>query len=149
MILISHRGNTNGSNKDENNPKYIDNAIEDGYDVEIDIWCINELIYLGHESPQYLVDFSWIIDRVLKLWIHCKNINALIYIKNCGYDIRYFWHQSDDVTITSNGFFWTYPGKQLTKNSIAVMPETKPFNDIEISYGICSDYIIKYKDYIE
>lgn len=51
----------------------------------------------------------------------------------------------DDVTITSKGYFWTYPGKQLTNNSIAVMPEIKDFNNIEIAYGVCSDFVEKYK----
>ena len=38
MKLISHRGNINGKiEKFENNPNYIDTAIEQGYDVEIDL----------------------------------------------------------------------------------------------------------------
>jgi len=39
MILISHRGNINGRFESwENEPTYIDKAIAEGYDVEIDIW---------------------------------------------------------------------------------------------------------------
>jgi hypothetical protein len=38
---------------------------------------------------------------------------------------------------------WTYPGKRLTKNSIAVLPEKKL--DVEIA-GICSDYVERFKD---
>jgi len=38
MKLISHRGNLFGPNPtNENNPDYILNAIELGYDVEIDV----------------------------------------------------------------------------------------------------------------
>ena len=38
MILISHRGNTNGKNINRENTKsYIDEAIAKGFDVEIDI----------------------------------------------------------------------------------------------------------------
>ena len=38
MILIAHRGNVSGPNPEmENNPLYIDRALEKGYDVEIDI----------------------------------------------------------------------------------------------------------------
>lgn len=70
----------------------------------------------------------------------------MIFLKESGYVFNYFWHQEDDVTITSIGYFWTYPGKQLTKNSIAVMPETKDFIEINNAYGICSDYIEKYKN---
>ena len=44
MLLISHRGNLNGPDKKfENHPKYIQNAIKKGFDVEIDIYfyCSN------------------------------------------------------------------------------------------------------------
>jgi hypothetical protein len=146
MVLISHRGNINGPfESSENKPTYINRAISKGYDVEIDVWYIDGILFLGHDKPDYSIDFRWFRDRIEKLWIHCKNIDALNYFKNCGYELNYFWHQVDDVTITSKGYFWTYPGKKLTNNSIAVMPEIKEFIDIEISFGICSDNIEKYK----
>ena len=149
MILISHRGNIDGRMESwENEPTYIDLAISKGYDVEIDIWYKDGLLWLGHDKPDYGIDFRWIRDRFTKLWIHCKNIEALFYFKDCGYNINYFWHQSDDVTITSMGYFWTFPGKQLTKNSIACMPEISEFENIEISFGICSDNIKKYENLI-
>ena len=38
MILIAHRGNIDGPNPEmENNPQYIDKAIDSGYNVEIDV----------------------------------------------------------------------------------------------------------------
>lgn len=147
MKLISHRGNINGRFEScENEPTYIDLAISKGYDVEIDIWYQDNQLWLGHDKPQYGIDFRWVRDRINKIWIHCKNTEALLYFKECGYELNYFWHQEDDVTITSLGYFWTYPGKKLTKNSIAVMPEIKEFDNIEISFGICSDYINEYKN---
>lgn len=146
MIYIAHRGNTNGKFESyENEPNYIDMAIKKGFDAEIDIWCIDNLIYLGHDEPQYGIDFRWLRDRITRLWIHCKNLEAMVLLKNCGYDANYFWHQEDDFTITSTGFFWTYPGKELSSNSVAVMPETKEFKDIEKAYAICSDYVEKIK----
>ena len=120
-------------------------AISKGYDVEIDVWYKDNMLWLGHDKPDYVVDFGWFRDRISKIWIHCKNIEALLSLKESNYPLNYFWHQNDDVTITSLGFFWTYPGKKLTSNSIAVMPEIEEYHDIEISYGICSDYISKYK----
>lgn len=146
MILISHRGNIEGRNEElENKPIYIDSAISKGFDVEIDIWFIDDILILGHDKPDFEIDLKWILDRHSKLWIHCKNIAALLYLKESGYSINYFWHQEDDVTITSYGYFWTYPGKKLTKYSIAVMPEIKEFDNIELCSGICSDYIVRYK----
>jgi len=146
MVLISHRGNINGRFESwENEPTYIDKAIKEGYDVEIDVWYVNNTLYLGHDNPQYGINLNWLVDRVSKLWVHCKNIDSMAYLKDSIHPINYFWHQEDDLTITSLGYFWTYPGKQLTNNSIAVMPEIKEFNNIEIAYGICSDNIKNYK----
>ena len=146
MIYIAHRGNINGPSELENHPDYIQDALRNGYDVEVDLWYINDEVFLGHDSPQYKIDYRWLRDRISSLWIHCKNIDALYFLSELGYEMNYFWHQEDDVTITSTGYFWTYPGKQLTSNSIAVMPEIEDFKDINIAYGICSDYIYKIKD---
>ena len=146
MRLISHRGNIDGRLESwENEPTYIDLTISKGYDVEVDVWFKDNILWLGHDKPDYGMDFNWFLDRIDNLWVHCKNIEAVLYFKECDYDVNYFWHQEDDITFTSKGHIWTYPGKKLTKYSIAVMPEIKQFDDIEISYGICSDYIKKYK----
>ena len=73
---------------------------------------------------------------------HAKDIYALEKLKKIK--TIYFWHQEDDYTLTSNGYFWTYPGKKLVKNSICVLPELANYEDIT-SDGICSDYIKKFK----
>ena len=45
MILISHRGNIDGPNEvRENSPYYIMEALEAGYDVEIDLWSRNGIL---------------------------------------------------------------------------------------------------------
>ena len=59
-------------------------------------------------------------------------------------NIHYFWHQNDDITLTSKGYIWAYPGKQPIKNSIAVLPEIHN-DDISNCIGICSDIIEAYK----
>ena len=59
-------------------------------------------------------------------------------------DINCFWHQNDDITLTSKGYIWTYPGKQPIQSSIAVMPEL--YNDnLTNCIGICSDHVEDYK----
>lgn len=145
MILISHRGNTNGSIESyENEPNYIDLAIKKGYDVEVDVWYKDNMLWLGHDKPDYVIDFRWFIDRISKLWIHCKNIEAIVYFRECEYDVNYFWHENDTLTLTSLKYIWVFPGKQPIKNSIAVMPDINN-DDISQCLGICSDYIEKYK----
>ena len=148
MIYISHRGNLDEKNvHSENKPFYIDQAIESGFDVEIDLWLVKNEIFLGHDSPQYQINDEWLNSRSDNLWVHCKNISALEFLKENLEHMNYFFHQNDDVTITSRGFFWTFPGKQLTKHSIACLPEIGNFENIEISFGICSDFIKKYKHF--
>ena len=48
---------------------------------------------------------------IQKIWFHAKNIEAFYELLKLN--IVCFWHQNDDVTLTSNGYIWTYPGKQL------------------------------------
>ncbi len=145
MKLISHRGNINGRLESrENEPTYIDLAIQKGYEVEVDVWYKGDMLWLGHDNPNYGIDFGFIKDRIRKLWVHCKNIEAVVYFDECGYDVNYFWHQEDTLTLTSQKYIWVYPGKQPIMNSIAVMPEINN-DDFSKCLGICSDYIEKYK----
>ena len=145
MKLIAHRGNINGKNPErENSVEYITKALRHGYDVEVDVWYKDEILWLGHDKPDYGIDFRWIRDRISKLWVHCKNVEAVIYFKECGYDVNYFWHEEDTLTLTSRNHLWVYPGKQPIKNSIAVMPEINN-DDISECLGICSDKIKEYK----
>ena len=147
MKLIAHRGNIDGPNmNEENKPEYILQAIEKGYFVEIDLWYKDNTLYLGHDSPQYEIEYSFFIVNKYKLFIHCKNIQALQYILNKNDDLECFFHDNDECVLTSKGNIWTYPGKLLTKKSICVMPERAENinNNLSECVGICSDYISKY-----
>lgn len=142
VIKISHRGNTSGPNKErENSPSYISEALQK-YDVEIDVWFIDGEFFLGHDKPTYPIHISFL--RNPKLWCHAKNLQALTrMLKNSS--IHCFWHQSDDLALTSQNYLWTYPGKELAKtNAIAVLPEIAKGWDIDRAVGICSDFIERY-----
>lgn len=153
MKLIAHRGNIEGPNPlEENNPDYIEKAISEGYDVEIDVRYdkYEEQFYLGHDNSQYLVSRYWLAQNMEFLWIHCKNTEALCqFSKTGGYN--YFWHQEDDFTLTSKKYIWSYPGKPYSPNSIIVMPEWNlkidSFSDLKVydCFGICSDYVGRIK----
>jgi hypothetical protein len=145
MILISHRGNIKGKNPPmENHPDYIKNSLNKGFDVEIDIWSVDDKFILGHDKPQYEISENFILSNYKKLWLHCKDFNSLTTLKDEKYkNVNYFWHESDKVTITSKGYFWVYPGHQPIKNSISVLPELHN-DDVRNCLGICSDFIEKY-----
>lgn len=149
MRYIAHRGNISGQDSiQENTPNYIDRAICLGYDVEIDVWYIDHKLYLGHDLPVYEVSYSFFINP--KLWIHCKNPEALLFFSEHNNNLlNFFWHEKDRYTITSKGIVWAYPGSKLNSMSVSVLPETIFDVNVKTStiYGICSDYIEMYKKY--
>ena len=148
MKLISHRGNIHGSNMElENDPNQIDICIEMGYDVEVDL-RYDELtgsLWLGHDEPQYPITWTWLSQRSHELWIHCKDFKTLNEM-SCfartsdsmpGYN--YFWHQTDDYTLTSKGYIWTYPDKKVGPRSVLVDVNGEGID--QECYGICSDHV--------
>lgn len=140
MILISHRGNLTGpSPTEENKPYYIDFAISNGFDVEIDVRMIGSRIFLGHDGPEEEIGIDWLSSRMKNLWVHCKNLDIMSFLN--GTEFNHFWHQDDDCTLTSHGFIWTYPGKTLYPKSIGVLPEKWQSSSISNCSGICSDFI--------
>ena len=154
MFFIAHRGNITGKNPEkENNPDYIDDAIKEGYDVEIDVWGVRneqgaDKMYLGHDEPKYEVSSDWFLRRRNKLWIHAKNLDALTWFSHNILKWNVFWHQKDDFTLTGHRFIWTYPKFPLNGRSIAVLPEKSGYSkeDLLNSAGICSDNIAKIKE---
>lgn len=150
MKLIAHRGLMWGPDAQwENHPVQIVCAIAAGFDVEIDVRMKNHQLYLGHDRAMHEVTEEYLCTP--KFWIHAKDFataEKLSHMQSQGAHINFFWHQSDDRTLTSQGFWWTQPGQQLVKNSIAVMPETqmnvnelKSWAHTVSCVGICSDHV--------
>lgn len=145
MKLIAHRGNINGPNPEkENHPDYINAAIKSGYDVEVDVWLINDKWYLGHDNPEHEIKYDFLLD--FQLWLHAKNGEAFDkLLKDKNYYFNVFWHTTEDWILTSKGYIWTYPNKFLYENSICVIPELGYNGNIKKCYGICTDFIKNYK----
>ena len=71
MIWIAHRGNINQREpKLENHPDYLMAAIEKGFDVEVDVWLVENHWFLGHDEPQYKVEASFLAHS--SMWLHAK-----------------------------------------------------------------------------
>ena len=146
MRWILHRGNMKGPGSCENNPVGIQNALNSGYDVEIDLWIRGNEFWLGHDKPEYLIDKSFIKKE--GLWIHCKDANTLEQMTLNYKTLRFFYHTEEDYVLTSKCDIWCYVGMPALKNSIIVMPERTPklysFTELtDLGCGICSDYIEK------
>jgi len=150
-ISISHRGNLYGpEKKKENLPETIDEAIARGLHVEIDIWVDNSRIFLGHDTPVTEIPCDYLQNRCEKLWIHCKNAEALTFL--LGHKLNVFYHEKDLRTLTSEGYIWSRPGSYaFCKNEILVMPEkyygpssTNWLKSNHQFYGVCTDFPLEF-----
>ena len=147
MYYIAHIGNEFGRNEDrENKEDYILECLELGYDCEIDVWIIDNHIFLGHDRPEHITTIDFIIDRKEHLWIHCKNDSALEYfVKN---KTNCFYHDKDNYTITNKGIVWGNINSKCISNMICVMPEKyhiDVLDELKKCIGVCSDYVSFYK----
>ena len=146
MRIIAHRANINGPDLErENSISNIRQCINSGFDVEIDIRLIENNLYLGHDKPVELISKETLFEIKEKSWIHCKNLEAMSYFHKYGEGFNFFWHEKDSYTLTSKGFIWAYPGKELSHGCICVMPEFKNKKNIydfkkNIAAGVCTDY---------
>ena len=137
MILISHRGNIDGIVfKRENTQSYIQDAIDLGYDVEIDVRLIDGQLWLGHDGPQYKVEHSWLQPRKEYLWIHCKDLAAA---KEC-WEYQSFCHTSDPYTYTTTGKVWLHDLSMKVNDAIIPLIDDPIIYLAQKPYAICTDY---------
>ena len=144
MIYISHRGNLHGLNPArENSLTYIDEAIEAGCEVEIDLRTKNGMLFLGHDTPDYLVSEDWLCERKGKLWIHVKDYFSLVWLQEHDAGYKYFCHESDRYTLTSNGFIWSHDleNKMMNKCIVPLLSkeQVEGFSQREF-YAVCTDH---------
>ena len=141
MIIISQRGNIRGPIPDkENRPSYIDCAIGNGYDVEIDIRSIDGELWLGHDEPQYKVTHRWLRERRNHLWIHCKNIQAA---EDC-WIYQAFCHSQDPFIYTSVGKIWLHDlSMKVDRDIIIPLIDIESINNYngDKPYAVCTDYL--------
>lgn len=156
--IIAHRANLNGPNPStENTLDAIQICMWEGLDIELDIWYIDGKYFLGHDSPKTEFDFrEYKFELDTKLYLHAKTIETLQALLKMQIDIYghdCFIHDKDIATLTFCNKIWTYPGQELFKSSIVVMPEYQPrqYRDQvkelylnEELYGICTDFPLEW-----
>lgn len=153
--IISHRGILDGKLDSENSPDAIENAIKYGFHVEIDLRLIDGKLYLGHDQPQYEIQYSFLEKHNQKLLIHCKNISALIYMLSYYPTFNFFCNQSDQFTITSNFNILANSVENYTNCTLYLSPElyghkfTKlPEYIVHNLGGIITDFPLRYEEYL-
>jgi hypothetical protein len=151
MIFIAHRGNIKGSlSGRENQPSYIEEALNKGYDVEVDVWYYGngeDEFLLGHDAPDYPIQKSFLMRN--HIWCHAKNVFTLE--KLLELNAHCFFHDFDDCVLTSRNKIWVYPGKKLVKGCVAVLPENANYEikDLKNCLAICTDNVEKYKEILK
>ncbi len=143
MLCISNRGNIfKRIETRENHPDYITKALKAGLHVKIDLWLVENKLYLGKDI-NYEVKKDFILNN--KLLIRARNFRALSYAKATG--LHCFWLDNDKYTFTSMGIIWAAPGYERV-GCISYLPETRGYNISDIKrkkcYGVCSDVINNY-----
>ena len=151
MYWISHRGCLNGKPDKENHPDQIKFCLSQGLDVEIDVWRIGDDFFLGHDTAQYPIDFEFLLQP--RLWLHCKNIEALEILKDIALKVNCFYINNSDCVLTNTGHIWLSPSyKYAYPGTICVMPEDPrwefPTSSLKNFAGICSNNIYHYKDVV-
>lgn len=135
MIIISHRGNLNGvDSSSENKPDFIVQTLDLGFDVEVDLRLHNDKLYLGHDEPDYRVDLNFL--KQSGVWVHAKNKEVIPLLRN-EKDIHWFWHETDQLTLTSRGYVWCFPGHEI-EGGIMVDHGQDVQPEINIA-GVCTD----------
>jgi hypothetical protein len=130
VIRIAHRGNVAGINHMENHPDYIQKALDEGYDAEIDVRYVSNGFFLGHDEPQFEVDLKFLQKK--GLWIHCKDRDTYNHLSQFK-DLNIFYHtesawEKGYPTRTSHDYIWEYPTIYDSNGDV---------------YGICSDNCIE------
>lgn len=142
MLFISHRGNLDGLNpKRENTKSYIQEAIDKGFHVEIDIRTKDGLLFLGHDSPDYEIDLGWLCERSSSLWVHCKDFDSLSMLVDK--DLRIFFHEKENYSIINNKLIWAHDLSNIdSKCIIPLLTEDQVMSwDPKPVFGICSDFV--------
>jgi hypothetical protein len=145
MKLISHRGNVNGPQPHkENRPSYIDCAIRQGYDVEIDVTFLEGNFWLGHDTPDYKIELSWMLPRKDNLWFHCKDLLSCIKLLESHVDFKSFCHRADPYVLTTTGHIWVHEFSDVINDKCIIplltreelLSQHKQFKP----YAICTDF---------
>lgn len=152
MFKISHRGNLRGPDPAiENLPEHVASLLRQGYQVEVDVRTggpDQRLLFLGHDQPQYAVTESFL--QTPGLWCHAKDFGALQRLATLN--VHYFWHDQDEMVLTSNRVPWIHPKVdvaklpiELAKKSVLVLPELSPTAKEYWGrcYAICTDFVLE------
>jgi len=158
MIYYSSNGNISSIDIGRQcSPDYILEAVKAGYKVRFGIRLMSDgNLWIGEDDAKYPILPEFLINNAKHFLIHCKNISSLHKLRDIDTEhkkqLHYYYHSTDNVSISSRGYFLIDYGKRpLGENVIAMYPEDTDYqiSDLKKCVGVCSANIEFYKKLIE
>lgn len=140
--VILHRGNLIGAAA-ENDINIIKPLVHCGASCEIDVWAANGKLFIGHDSPETEVDWSWVAANVDRLLLHAKDEATFAVLVRerfeTGIDVDAFYHTNENVVLTTRGTCIPFPGRPVFRGWCWMLPEQAPEVDGTKCGAVCSD----------
>jgi len=152
MLYISYQGIYDGNDyQDANTPKQINKALGKGYSCLVDVWRINNRLYLGNGQPVPQFEVSADYIKGPRFWINAKNEDMQTWISEQSLTVypNYFWFDAPTppppYATASNGKLITPGTVPINTNSVMFLPEINDrslYTMVKVkSYGVCSGFL--------
>ena len=150
MLYISYQGIYDGQNyEDANTPEQINKALGKGFSCLIDVWRVDNKLYVGNGQPVIEVTEKYIQGN--KFWINAMNTDMQEWIVTQPAKLypNYFWFEAPTpppaYATASNGKLITPGTVPINNDSVMFLPEINDrslFSMVKVkSYAICSTYL--------
>jgi len=150
MLYISYQGIYDGQNyEDANTPNQIGKALNHGFSVMIDVWRVDNKLYVGNGQPLIEVTEKYIQGN--RFWINAQNTDMQDWISAQPINLypNYFWfvpsNPPSSYVIASNGKLITPGTVPINNSSVIYLPEISDmslFSTVKLKcYGVCSTYL--------
>lgn len=147
MLYISYQGIYDGKNYEyANTPNQIGDAFNNGFACMVDVWRVNNRIYLGSYEPTTEVTEKYIQGN--RFWLNARNTDMREWLPTQSARLypHYFWSDDPDEPATvSSGQLWTPGTVAINQSSIVVLPEIQDRGMLSTvhlrCYGVCSTYL--------
>jgi hypothetical protein len=127
MLYISYQGIYDGQNfENANTPTQITKALNYGFSCMVDVWRIDNQLYVGTLAPTIQVTEKYLQGN--RFWINARNQNMQDWIQTQPSNKypNYFWFptQQENTNVTTSGGQIITPGTvPINNTSIIFLPE--------------------------
>ena len=156
MRVVSHRGNTTGPGS-LCERSFVERALADEYDVEVDVRCDGGMLTVGHDASIYELPVLWTKEpTVSRLWYHAKDEAAMTRLASIN--VRRFAHDAEaSVLVYPERYAWIHPkyneilvpnGNSVILDIIGYPRVVKELLD-ELPFAVCTDWCGEWKEWLE